>query len=75
VVSSVIVLHIWVAILDLTKLPFCIQQKQMHSLSFASGTHVKWELLEQWCQSIIFSKILGDSSNKFMNNNTSDISI
>jgi len=52
----------------------------MHSLSFASGTYVtrrnvKWELLEQWCQSIIFPKILGGSSNKFMNNNTFDISI
>jgi len=43
----------------LTKLSFRIQQKQTHSLSFAGGTHVtrwsaKWELHEQWCQSIIF---------------------
>jgi len=36
----------------LTKLAFCIQQNQMHSLSFAGGTYmtrwnVKWELHRQ----------------------------
>jgi len=45
----------------LKKLPFRIQQKQTHSLSFANETHVtrrsvKWELHEQWCQSIISQK-------------------
>ena len=34
----------------------------MHSLSFASGIHVtrksvKWEVCEQWCQSIIFLEL------------------